>query len=306
MGLLDTALVYAARGWCVLPVWWPAEPGRCACPEGAQCSRKPGKHPITRHGKDDATSDPARIAEWWRSWPEANIGVRAGSASRLVVIDLDGPASEESYGRLLSDHGAPSSDPHLPDGATVRTPRPGGGWHLYLRVPAGTQVACSVSKLAPGIDVRAEGGYVIAPPSRHISGGRYVWRDPIPPAGLPELSPAWCALLAAPEAPERPLAPVRLRPGGASGYGIAAARAELERVLRATEGERNARLNDAAFALGQLVAGGELAAEATRTALVDAGTTVGLGRHEVERTVTSGLRAGLDQPRSAPARSRAA
>lgn len=278
---------YACRGWWV----FPCEPRE--------------KRPLGRlapRGLLDATLDLTAVARWWAEAPEANVAIACGP-SGLVVLDLDGEAGEENYGRLLSTHGAPGSST-APDGATARTP--GGGWHVFLRAPYGLHVGSSTGRLGPGLDVRASGGYVVGAPSIHPAGGAYTWRDPVTPGGLPELSPAWAALLAAPERPAAAPAPLTLRPHGASAYGAAAARSELEKVLRASEGERNARLNEAAFALGCLVAGGELAAEPTRAALRFAGERVGLGPREVERTVASGFETGLGQPRAAPERGAAA
>lgn len=76
--LLEAALTYAATGLSVLPLHVPAD-GVCSC-GGNNCS-SPGKHPRTRHGLEDATADPAVVADWWRRWPSANVGIRTGAAS---------------------------------------------------------------------------------------------------------------------------------------------------------------------------------------------------------------------------------
>src|SRR5207248_3906466 len=114
-----------------------------------------------------ATTNPAEASSWWRRWPEANVGVRTGAVSGLVVIDVDARhGGAASLGHLLRRFGA------LPPGPRVRT---GGGMHLYFRHP-GESIANDVGRrLGPGIDVRGDGGYVIAPPSRHASGARYAW-----------------------------------------------------------------------------------------------------------------------------------
>jgi hypothetical protein len=115
-----------------------------------------GKYPLTEHGFRDATTDSSVIEAWWSRWPDANVAIRTGVASDLVVLDVDGDDGAESLRRLEREHG------ELPRTASVKTPS--GGSHFYFRHP-GDEIRSSVRKLAPALDVRAEGGYVIAPPS---------------------------------------------------------------------------------------------------------------------------------------------
>jgi putative DNA primase/helicase len=146
------ALEYAARGWPVLPC-------------------RTDKRPYTEHGFKDATCDAALISGWWQRWPSASIGIATGAAG-LVVIDVDvknGAPGEQSWQALLSDCGE-----ELSETAIVATPS--GGRHLYYRAPK-QPIACSASSLASGIDVRAAGGYVIAPPSRGAGGAAYEWLE---------------------------------------------------------------------------------------------------------------------------------
>jgi len=157
--VLAAALVYAGLNWPVFPLYEVDENGRCAC--SVTTCKNPGKHPRTAHGVKDATIEPTKIRQWWRQWPRANIGFATGSSSALLVIDQDGP-----QGALTLKARA------LPRTPTVRTGRLGGR-HLYFRL-SGQQVPNRV-KFAPGLDLRAEGGYVIAPPSRHVSGAVYEW-----------------------------------------------------------------------------------------------------------------------------------
>lgn len=155
------ALDYARRGLHVFPLWW-IEDGKCACAGRPGCS--PGKHPIQRNGLLAAIVDLDKIAEWWNRWPDANVAIATGEISGIVVVDVDGPEGERSaamYG--LS-----------PDGTmSVRT---GNGFHLYYRYPD-FPVKNSVRKIAPGLDIRGDGGYVVAPPSVHQSGRVYEWSD---------------------------------------------------------------------------------------------------------------------------------
>lgn len=139
------------------------------------------KTPATPHWNKDATADPEQIRRMWTARPNASIGVACGP-SRLVVIDIDaGKGGFESWAKLKAEHGI--------DDETLTSITGGGGWHLFYRAPEGFRGRNSVSKLGPGLDVRADGGYIIAPPSGHPSGGVYTWDpsrpDPIPlPASL--------------------------------------------------------------------------------------------------------------------------
>jgi len=156
MTVLEHALRYARRGWRVFPIW-PIRNGRCAC--GTACGRDGGKHPIGRlapHGVHDATTAEATITRWWTDTPDANIGIATGAVSGLVVLDVDGEDGEASLAALEREHGP------LPATPTVLT---GKGRHLYFTYP-GVPVPNRV-RVAPGLDVRGDGGYVVAPPSTH-------------------------------------------------------------------------------------------------------------------------------------------
>ncbi len=188
---LTAALALAERGWPVFPVHHPrrADPGgaaACSCRE--QCGSI-GKHPRTQHGLKEATTDPAAIVAWWRKWPEANVGLATGPASGLLVIDIDpDKGGSESFAEVFDTHG------DIPETVEVQTG--GGGRHIYLAYPAGVRVANSSGKIGPGIDVRGDGGYVVAPPSLHRSGGQYGFVDgpaagQLPPDRSPCPAPDW-------------------------------------------------------------------------------------------------------------------
>ena len=128
-----------------------------------------GKQPLVPwldHQQRRAAADEVRA--WYRRWPLANVGIVTGQISNLVAIDID-PAhgGEDSLKDLTARLGA------LPPTLTVRTG--GGGRHLYFSALADPVPVRSRVGVAPGIDVRAEGGMIVAPPSIHPSGGRYVW-----------------------------------------------------------------------------------------------------------------------------------
>ena len=163
---LEAALYYAARGWRVLPVWWPVHNGRqtvCAC-RRADCQH-PGKHPLGKpggatRGVHSATTDEGIIREWWSKWPKANIGIATGDG--LTVIDVD-PRNEGdvTLADLERAHG------RLPD--TVEVVTGGGGRHVYLQGNVPTTV------LGPGLELKGPGSFVVAAPSLHASGRRYEW-----------------------------------------------------------------------------------------------------------------------------------
>lgn len=136
------------------------------------------KEPATTHGVKDATMDAPGIGEWWAAHPEDNVGVALGDAAGGVfAIDLDvhEDADKDGYTFLREwerDNGA------LPETASAITGS--GGCHLLYR--SREQVRCSVNREL-GVDVRGEGGYVVAPPSVHPNGRRYEWE--VPPDEVP-------------------------------------------------------------------------------------------------------------------------
>lgn len=142
------------------------------------------KVPLEAGGFYTASTDPAVIRAWWARWPDANIGIACG-ASGLVVVDVDakdGAPGLESWRELRGELGA-----SIDEAVTCETPT--GGMHIYYAATT-RAIRNSASMLAPGIDIRGEGGYVLAPPSIHPNGGAYEWAmgfgphehavDPIP------------------------------------------------------------------------------------------------------------------------------
>jgi hypothetical protein len=128
--------------------------------------RPQSKEPAVRNWQKLATADPKKLARWFRDFPEANWAIATGRASGIFVVDLDGEQGERSWSELCQQNGGEVST------LTVRTPR---GRHLYFIYPAGTVIRNSASKIAPGVDIRGEGGYVLCPPSIHPTGASYGW-----------------------------------------------------------------------------------------------------------------------------------
>jgi hypothetical protein len=284
--LAQHALAYAASGVPVVPLFEPDGRGGCAC--GTRECRRPGKHPRNQGGLKAASTDPATVTAWWERWPTANIGGRTGVL--FDVCDVDGPEGVAAVRPLLGAcHGV---------APLVRTGS--GGWHLLFQPTGlGNRV-----RFLPGTDWRGHGGYVVLPPSVHVTGNRYVFvrqadgeLPPVPPALLSALAPA------APAAARTTAPPAVAR---LSGYGPAALAREAEHVATAPEGGRNHALNRAAFNLGQLIAAGHLTEVDAIGELSRAAARAGLDERETARTIASGIKAGRQHPRTPHSERRAA
>jgi hypothetical protein len=288
----SAALEYASRGWPVFPCH-SVGPRGCSCCQ-RDCS-SPGKHPRIARGLHAASTDPGEIARWWHRWPSANVAVRTGSESGLVVIDIDPQhGGAETMRALIASH-AP-----LPRGPVVRTGS--GGWHLLFAHPGEPVRNSAGTRLGTGVDVRGDAGYAIAPPSRHASGNSYRWNTRTDE--LPRL-PGWLfGLMRAPERARSSVmrGPIRLDEA-LSAWARAALDGEADRVRSAPNGSRNSTLNRSAFSLGQIVGAGVLHATTVEQVLGDSALASGLGEREAFLTIRSGLRAGLDHPRGPSGRS---
>lgn len=131
------------------------------------------KKPRTRRGFKDATTDEGQVRRWWTRFPDALIGVPTGSASGLLVIDVD-PAGVDF---ILGEHGD-----LLDKGRQHNTRR---GFHYLFRTPTDVSIGCSAGKLAEGVDVRSDGGYIIWWPATGLDAfGPEVDKLPLPPDSL--------------------------------------------------------------------------------------------------------------------------
>lgn len=208
--ILECALQYADAGHRLMPIWSVRPNGWCDCPDGVTCP-SPGKHPHGRlapNGLKDASDDPETIKAWWRQYPVANIGLVTGD--QFFVVDCDKHDSPEGsidgtalFLKLAQDYGG------IPDTAAADTG--GGGAHFCFAmdpdVPVRNQQGLLVDGVRiHGIDVRGEGGYIVAPPSLHASGKMYVWaRDLL---GHLKPAPPWLLELVASLPQEQAPAPV--------------------------------------------------------------------------------------------------
>lgn len=266
---LQEAAVFIAQAWPCFPC-------------GAD------KRPITAHGFKDATSDPEQVWRLFRAPGAAMIGVPTGAASDLVVVDLDvknGGAGLEWL--AANEHRLP---------ATRRHRTRSGGMHLLFRYPAGRSIRNSASKLAPGVDIRGEGGYIIAPPSP----GYVIDTD-----AMPAEMPAWLVALLDPPpaaiAPSRPARP--LQGGDGTPWGLSGLARECDRIRNAPDGAKHDTLNRAAYSIGGLVAGGDLAEGPAFAALSDALEALRPRCEDfraAEKTLAGAFRQGMAAPRQSP------
>jgi hypothetical protein len=183
MSPLDAALDYAARGLRVLPVYPIIEArGRfaCKCFRTIRCEH-PGKHPMTRHGLKDASTDAAVVRQLWYCAPDANVGIACSAA--CCALDVDPRhGGDATLAEIERQHGP------LPVTWTTKTG--GGGAHYFFR--SANAIHNSVEQLGAGLDIRGAGGYVVAPPSRHVSGNYYEWKPGHAPGEVPLATmPPW-------------------------------------------------------------------------------------------------------------------
>lgn len=311
--MLEHALAYAALGYPVFPL---GDAGSVD-DDGEPLFKRP------RRGfkwRERATTDESMIRQMWARWPFANIGMPTGPASGVFVVDVDGDESQQ----WLEDNG------HNLAGPEVQTQREEGGWHIWFAHVDGLKN--SAGKVAPGIDERGDGGYVVLPPSEGEGERFYAWTDNEGPPLKSDLKPPpkrWLEHRA--RAPERPSetveerdgphpSPAEKTPHGAHGTPLAglqglsrdqqrwleertrryldnALAGASQEVRGARKGNRNQTLNNQALAMGTLAHLGlersRAEAELSRAALA-----AGLTKDETRKTFASGWSEGVKQPRN--------
>jgi len=194
---IDEALkIYTGHGMRVFLTHGIAVDGRCTC--GNSACKSPGKHPIAQafpNGVKDATNDLPTLITLLGRFPNANLALATGEVSGVWVLDIDGDAGGfESMEELEIKHG------NLPGTLVVVT---GGGLHGYFRYQSGLDIRSKAGIIGKGIDQRANGGYVIIPPSHHVSGKQYTWAwlacdgdDPEIKPTRPAIAPHWLTMAA--------------------------------------------------------------------------------------------------------------
>src|SRR5262249_27638864 len=202
------------------------------------------KLPAIKAWQKAASDDADQIAAWAEQFPMANVGVATGAPSGAVVLDLDEKNGSSGLADLVSHTKAGRKLPPCPIAVT-----PSGGRHLFFRVVPGLRNVVGITSagrgLGAGVDVRADGGFVVAPPSE-LSNGRYRWRIPPMSAEFPRL-PDWAVQMLMPprEAPRKAYTPT------ADGGGLDG---PTKFVARAPQGQRNHSLFWAAARAGELIA----------------------------------------------------
>lgn len=275
--MLESALHCDALGLSVFPLWPKSKNPSIKEWEPFQYERAPKE----------------QIKRWWSAHPDWNIAVACGPVSGVMVVDVDGEKGAETLATLQREHGS------LPPTWRSRT---GKGEHIWFRYPDGLDVTNARGQLkGTGIDIRGDGGYVVAPGSTHQNGALYDWQDDCRPDDVKiATAPAWFLDLLKKPAVERQPYKVGELNGSHDRYVEAAYRAEIQAVASAQEGLRNDTLHKAAVKLATIVAAGELNEGAVKRQLFQAALSCGLDEREIEATIESGFKFGLAHPRDLP------
>lgn len=277
---LDLALAYTARGWPVFPTRAKEEVdewGEVHAP----------KTPLVSNGLKGASLNERIIREWWKRYPDAMVAVPTGSKIDAFALDIDNkPGGSNGFDwldEMEAEHGP------LPVTARVKTPN--GGLHIFFKYAPGTR---NRGSLGAGVDIRSEGGYVVAGGSSMADGRTYEWEDPDAPIAE---APDW--LLGLVVRREQPAVTIDYLPSNNAPYINAAVERELAALAATPQGSRNNALNDSAFALGTIVGAGALLrheAEAALMSVAGQWPNVKLSTGTIKR----GLDAGERQPRHIP------
>lgn len=260
----------------------------------------PEKSPLTAHGLKDATTSRRIIDIWFgERHPTAAIGVPTGEKLGGWVLDIDRHGDRDGHAWLAemeTRHG------RLP--ATARATTANGGTHIFFAHHPGVR---NRAALAPGVDTRGDGGYVLAPGSVMADGRRYAWIDH-DGSDMPAFEPApeWLLELVLPKAPE-PAATTKREytyqpePNtGAERYASRAFEMELDRLASAPKGQRGQQLFSSACSIGELVAANLVSRSEAEAGLYDAAASNGLVATDGERQCRDKIRRGLDKTANSP------
>ncbi|WP_176026835.1 bifunctional DNA primase/polymerase [Brucella intermedia] len=283
--MLDVALSYTARNWPVFPCRAADEE---FVDEDGLIEILATKTPLSSNGFRGATLNERIVRELWRRNPGAMVGVPTGAPIGAWVLDIDpkhgGP---DTLAALQAEHGA------LP--ATLTAETTSGGRHYFFKHKAGVR---NRGALGAGIDVRGDGGYVIAAGSVPAVGQPYRWLVDMEPVDAPD----WLLELVLPRSYD---STTMFQAPSVSGtindrYVERAVQSELDDLAMEPMGNRNNRLNDAAFRLGTFVGAGALSESEARALLQDVARGWGRDFPRCCKTIDNGLKAGKMHPRQAP------
>jgi Bifunctional DNA primase/polymerase, N-terminal len=234
------------------------------------------KRPIVAGGFKAASVDPSVIRELFAGDSAVMIGMPTGPASGMFVVDVDVKGAARGMEWLAENQDA------LPPTLTHRTGS--GGRHVFLRYPTEGAIRNSASKIAPGVDVRGDGGYVIVPPS---PGYTVICGGPVATA------PAWLLSVIRQSRALPPVEQIVRGTGRLADRVMGRVVRSLDRVARAGEGQRNDTLNREAFILALLVREGLAGREDMRGELWNAARQAGLADPEIKATIGSAFAAAL-------------
>lgn len=257
------------------------------------------KRPALKGWRQRASLDAAEVARTFADAPHAD-GIAIATGDGVSVVDLDRGHGDGADGIATFAELARAHAP-LPFGPRTRTPH--GGLHLYFAHPPGARIANRCG-LAPGVDVRGEGGLAMCAPSALRDGRRWRWIVSPWAVAIP-MAPDWVLAMVSPP-PRRMPASALPRPftGHVSAYVRAAFERECATVASAETGTRNATLFAAACKLGSLAASGALPADTVANTLYASAETCGLvaddGARAVDATIANGLNWGRARPRVLP------
>ncbi len=284
---LELAQHYVVQGWPVFPCRSHAE--EHVDQATGEIITLGEKTPLTPNGFKGATRFPRIIERWWSDWPDAAVGLPTGEKTGFFALDIDNkPGGANGFdwlSEMEAEHGP------LPD--TARVTSPNGGLHIYFKYVVGTR---NRGALGAGVDIRSEGGYVLAAGSTMANGRSYKWvtdtRDIAD-------APAWLLDLLLPKS-----APAHtqysLSAATNNAYVDAAVDRELADLAGAPLGTRNNALNDAAFSIGTIVGAGALGEAEARALLQDVARGWGRDWSRCCKTIENGLKAGIQNPRHIP------
>ncbi|WP_395000019.1 bifunctional DNA primase/polymerase [Sphingomonas sp.] len=233
-----------------------------------------------------ASASPDYVGKWFTRWPDARVGLLTGERNGISVLDLDLKNGKDGVAALA---GLGFSDLSAMSPVRVRTPS--GGWHLFFRYDA--RLKNSVCKIAPGIDVKTTGGFVIAPGSQ--KGGAIY--EPVGLAlGAATLPPFPESLIPIAEPPRAPVQPIADATSEQREWAADSLGSRALRIAETGEGGRNSALNDAAMWAAGAAAHGFLTEEQARAALWAACEKAGMRQREFRATFESAWKAGLRKP----------
>lgn len=284
---LELAQHYVAQGWPVFPCRSHAE--EHVDQATGEIITLGEKTPLTPNGFKGATRFPRIIERWWSDWPDAAVGLPTGEKTGFFALDIDNkPGGANGFhwlAEMEAEHGP------LPD--TARVTSPNGGLHIYFKYVVGTR---NRGALGAGVDIRSEGGYVLAAGSTMANGRSYKWET-----DTREIAdaPAWLLDLLLPKS-----APAHtqysLSAATNNAYVDAAVDRELADLAGAPMGTRNNALNDAAFSIGTIVGAGAISEAEARALLQDVARGWGRDWSRCCKTIENGLKAGIQNPRHIP------